>query len=183
MVEVADRGVQRVVVVEDGVVEAQGEGEGGADAGDADLGVEQGNAVEEVLSAGAGVAYEGGDAGGEGGGAQVGAGKELGGEVEVVVGRCGVGEGADEGELRLVGGGPVQLGVHPPQVAQDAVPASGPAEGLGGGQGGGGVAFEAGEGARPRRAAGAGRVVPAATCCMPCREAVPRPRSRWALAR
>ncbi|MFJ9847332.1 hypothetical protein ACIRYZ_44305 [Kitasatospora sp. NPDC101155] len=51
-------------------------------------------------------AHQGGDAGGEGGGAQVEVGQELGGEVEFVVGRLGVSEGADEGELRLGGGAP-----------------------------------------------------------------------------
>lgn len=59
--------------------------------------------------------------------------------------------------------------------------ASGPAEVLGGGQGGGEVAAKAGK--VDEASAGARRVVPAATCCMPWREAVLRPRSRWALAR
>ncbi|MFD8756020.1 hypothetical protein ACFV0O_34350 [Kitasatospora sp. NPDC059577] len=46
LVEVADRGVERAVVVQDGVVEAVGEGgAGGPPAGGADFGVEDARAV------------------------------------------------------------------------------------------------------------------------------------------
>ena len=101
-----------VVVVEDGLVEGEGELRGWASGGEArgvDFGAQGAGAVFEAGRAG--IADEGGDGGVDRGGAQVEAGQELFGEFEFVVGLAGVDEGEGEGAQGLVVGGFAGFGV------------------------------------------------------------------------
>ncbi|MGG2463473.1 hypothetical protein ACO0M4_27330 [Streptomyces sp. RGM 3693] len=152
--------------VEDGVVEAEGEFEGGAqgdNTGYLDLGAQDAGAVIDTLRTGG--ADEGGDLGGEGGGAQVKAVEQLLGEGDLVVGPSGVGECSSQGQVGLGGGtfagdtvvlglgacrrvggqGLVDRAVGPPQVAHDAVMSAFPAQTVDSVEGGGEVAGDAGE--------------------------------------
>ncbi|MFF4506581.1 hypothetical protein [Streptomyces sp. NPDC001401] len=105
----------------------------------------------------AGVADQGGDGRVDRGGAQVEGGEELVGQVDFVVGLAGVGEGDGEGAQGLVvcgftgfcvlfglgasgevgGGRAFRFSLQPPDVAEDALVASFPSQGLRGGVGGG----------------------------------------------
>nr|WP_033032591.1 hypothetical protein [Streptomyces rimosus] len=117
------------------------------------------------VAVGAGVAYEGGDARVQDGGALVEGVEELVGEGEFVVGAYRVGEGGDQGEEGLGDGplapgvvlfgfgaggfeggdGAVDVAVGEVDVGQDAVVAAFPAQGGDGGEGGGEVAADARE--------------------------------------
>ncbi|MGW7620354.1 hypothetical protein ACWGLG_31900 [Streptomyces antimycoticus] len=167
LAQAVEGGGEVVWCVAYGVVEGEGGfqewGEPG-EAGDGDLGTQDGGAVGDLVI-GPGVAYEGGDVGVEGGGALVELGEVLVGEGEFVVGAEWAGEGGDQGEEGLGdsplargvvlfgfgpcgfegGGGAVDVAVGPPDVGQDAVVAAFPAQGGDGGEGGGEVAPDTGE--------------------------------------
>ena len=175
------------------------------EAGDVDLGAQygwRGRCTAGPLDAG--VADEGGDVGGEGGGAQVEAGEQLVGEVEFVVGAGGSVKAETKARWAWAmarspatpccsASAPGGLDRRRPRDpcrrgATTRRPGRGgggpPSPGCGAAsQGGGEVAGEAGEVGQAAAAAGASRPPPSATCCMPRRESSVRPRSRWALAR
>ncbi|MGW2492316.1 hypothetical protein ACWCV9_34610 [Streptomyces sp. NPDC001606] len=93
------------MVVLDGVMEADSQfqrGLCGCQAGVGDVGAQQAHGLE--AADGPGVPDEDGDLPGEGGGPQVESRQQLFGQVELVVGGVGVGEGQDEGALGLAGG-------------------------------------------------------------------------------
>ncbi|MFE3249347.1 hypothetical protein [Streptomyces sp. NPDC059209] len=89
--QAGDGGGEGGPVAPDGVVEAQGEIERrvrGGESGDVDAGTREPRAVFDTV-VGSGIADEGGDAGGEGGGAQVESGQQMLREAEFVVGPAG----------------------------------------------------------------------------------------------
>ncbi|MEV6115916.1 hypothetical protein AB0L59_26260 [Streptomyces sp. NPDC052109] len=162
-------------------------GSGKSEAGDVELGAQ---GVDAVVEPGvAGVADQGGDGGVDRGGAQVEVGEEPVGEVDFVVGLGGV-EGGGEGAQGLVmcgiagfgvlfgfrasgevcGGRAFGFSLRPPQVAQDALVASFPSQGLGGGVCGGEVSGEPGCLGETASGAGAGRPLSSATCWYPRRD-------------
>ncbi|MEV0115909.1 hypothetical protein AB0H77_22115 [Streptomyces sp. NPDC050844] len=153
------------MVAQDGLVEGDGQLEGGChgrEPGSVEFRVQGADAVVERGAAG--VADEGGDGRVDRGGAQVEVCEELCGEVEFVVGLLGVEEGNGEGAQGLVvgrlagfrvllglapsglvgGGRAGRFSLHPPQIAQNPLLAAFPAQGLGGGEGGGEVTGQSG---------------------------------------
>jgi hypothetical protein len=143
---------------------ASSRGLGDGDPGEAGLGAQQLGPVFDVLG-GAGVADERGDANVRAGHAQDEPGQQVFGQLDFVGGLVGADEGKGEGALGLGGGAfagdavflgfgasgficggcLVHVAVGPPDVSADAMVAAVPAEGFGGGEGGGEVAGDAGQ--------------------------------------